>query len=152
MSYDLPSSQEMKTLARIIGTVFLTVVLVGTLSAIIIKDAPTAQSNGSDIVISWRTVDETGVQRFEILRRAVRQGDFLTIGIVDQLKGNNSSYNFTDKSAFKTTGTLYQVQNPDHQRSKPGSRDSYRDGLAPQFRCKEDVGQHQSNVPLSCSS
>ena len=34
----------------------------------------------------------------------------MIVGSVDQLKGNNSSYEFVDKSAFKVTGGLYQYK------------------------------------------
>lgn len=100
----------MTKIARLILPLFLALVVVGTLFAIVIKDRPTAQSNGSDVIVRWTTVDETGVQRFEVLRRSGWEGDFLTIGTVDQLKGNNSSYEFIDKSAFKSSGGLYQYK------------------------------------------
>lgn len=84
--------------------------VVATVSAIVIKDRPTAQSNGTDITIRWNTSDESGVVRFDVLRRAGTDGDFLVIGSVDQLKGNNSSYEFVDKSAFKSMGGIYQYK------------------------------------------
>lgn len=85
-------------------------VVAATAFSIVIKDRPTASSSGSDIVIRWTTVDETGVQKFEILRRAGMAGDFMVIGTVDQLRGNNSSYEFLDKSVFKTSGGIYQYK------------------------------------------
>jgi hypothetical protein len=89
---------------------FLALLVVATVSAIVIKDRPTAQSNGSDITIRWNTSDESGVVRFDVLRRPGTAGDFTIVGSIDQLKGNNSSYEFVDKSAFKTTGGLYQYK------------------------------------------
>lgn len=101
----------MKQMFRLAGISTLILLTVGTLFAVIIKDKPIARSNGSDITISWITVDETGVQKFEILRRAGWTGDFLVIGEVVQLKGgNNSVYEFIDKSAFKTSGSIYQYK------------------------------------------
>ena len=100
----------MKNVARLILPLLLSVLIVGTLSAIVIKDRPTAQSNGSAVVIRWTTVDETGVQKFEILRRSGVSGDFSMIGTVSQLKGNNSAYEFTDSDVFKSSGGFYQYK------------------------------------------
>ena len=100
----------MKQVVRVILALLLALAFVATLSAVVIKDRPTAQSNGTDITIRWNTLDETGVIRFEVVRRSGASGDFSLVGIVDQLKGNNSSYEFVDKSAFKTDGGLYQYK------------------------------------------
>ena len=78
--------------------------------AIVIKDKPSAYSNGSEIVIRWSTVDETGVIRFEVLRRAGTTGDFTVLTSIDQLKGNNSTYEYVDKSVFKISSGLYQYK------------------------------------------
>jgi hypothetical protein len=100
----------MRTFGRLIFSLLVVVFVAGTVFAIVIKDRPTAQSNGSDVVIRWTTVDESGVQKFEVLRRSGWSGDFLVIGTVDQLQGNNSTYEFIDKSAFKASGGLYQYK------------------------------------------
>jgi hypothetical protein len=78
--------------------------------AAIIKDRPVAYSNGSDIVVRWSTIEESGVQRFDILRRAGTTGDFLVVSTVNQLKGNNSTYEYVDKSVFKNTSGIYQYK------------------------------------------
>ena len=100
----------MRNLRRFILSIVIAVLAAGTVLAIVIKDRPTAQSKGSDVVVRWATVDESGVQKFEIMRRSGWSGDFLTIGTVDQLRGNGSTYEFTDKSAFKGSGGLYQYK------------------------------------------
>ncbi len=100
----------MKHAGRLILLMLAVATVVGTLSAIVIKDRPTAQSNGSDVIIRWTTADEAGVQRFEVVRRSGWTGDFIVIGVVEQLKGNNSAYEFVDKSAFKSSGGLYQYK------------------------------------------
>ena len=84
--------------------------LVATAFAVIIKDRPTAFSNGSDIVLRWTTVDESGVQRFEVVRRTGTVGDFVVIGSVEQLKGNNSAYEYVDKSVFKANSGVFQYK------------------------------------------
>ncbi len=101
----------MKTLARIILTILLAFLVVGTLSAIVIKDRPTAQSNGSNVVIRWSTLDETGVQGFVVLRRAGLTGDFAQINSsLIAPRGNNSAYDYTDSDVFKTTSGLFQYK------------------------------------------
>jgi len=100
----------MRNMLRLILPVVIVVLAVGTVFAIVIKERPTAKSNGSDVVIRWTTVDESGVQKFEVLRRSGWTGEFLVIGTVDQLRGNSSTYEFTDKSAFKADGGLYQYK------------------------------------------
>ena len=100
----------MRSFTRLISPLLLALLVVATVSAIVIKDRPTAQSNGSDVTIRWNTSDESGVLRFDVLRRSGTVGEFMIVGSIDQLKGNNSSYEFVDKSAFKSTGGLYQYK------------------------------------------
>ena len=108
------STSYIKPVMRLTSSVLLCLVILlvlfATSFAVIIKDRPTAFSNGSDIVLRWATVDETGVQKFEIVRRAGTIGDFVVIGVVEQLKGNNSSYEYIDKSVFKANGGVYQYK------------------------------------------
>lgn len=100
----------MKALLRLTVFTFATFLLVGTLLAVVIKETPRARSSNGDIILTWTTVDETGVQRFEVLRASwggTAWSDFVVVGTIDQLKGNNSSYEFVDKSVFKTTAGIY---------------------------------------------
>ncbi len=76
----------------------------------IINEKPVAYSSGGDIVIRWTTVNEAGVIRFDVLRRAGTSGDFTVIGSVDQLKGNNSTYEYVDRSVFKITSGIYEYK------------------------------------------
>lgn len=85
-------------------------IVFATAYAIVIKDKPVAYSNGSDIVVRWSTVDESGVQRFDVLRRSGTVGDYSVIGSVDQLKGNNSTYEYVDRSVFKVSSGIYQYK------------------------------------------
>lgn len=91
---------------------FLTIGLMAvfvTAFAVVIRDKPVAYSNGSDIVIRWSTVDESGVQRFDVLRRQGTSGDFTVVSSIDQLKGNNSTYEYIDRSVFKVTSGIYRT-------------------------------------------
>jgi hypothetical protein len=85
-------------------------VLFATAYAMVIKDKPVAYSNGSDIVVRWSTIDESGVQQFDVLRRTGTNGDFTVIVSIDQLKGNNSTYEYVDKSVFKVSSGIYQYK------------------------------------------
>jgi hypothetical protein len=100
----------MRNLRRLIVLAAVVLLAAGVVSAIVIKDRPTAQSNGSAVIIRWTTADETGVQKFEIFRRSGVSGDFSLIGTVSQLKGNNSAYEFTDSDVFKSSGGFYQYK------------------------------------------
>ncbi len=84
--------------------------LFATAYAIVIKDKPVAYSNGNDIIVRWSSVDESGVLRFDILRRSGTTGDFSVVASIDQLKGNNSTYEYDDKSVFKETSGVYQYK------------------------------------------
>jgi hypothetical protein len=101
----------MKKISRgILVFVMLMAISAALVAGVIIKERPTAQSNGTDIIVRWVTVDETGVQKFEVLRRSGMSGDFFIIGTIDQLKGNNSTYEYVDKSVFKSSAGLYQYK------------------------------------------
>jgi len=75
----------------------------------VIKDTPTAYSNGSDIIVRWNTLDESGVQRFEVHRRSGTDGPFLQIG-QQRPRGNNSAYEYVDKQVFKAANGVYQYK------------------------------------------
>ena len=75
----------------------------------IIKDRPTAVSNGSDIHVRWATENESTVLRFTVVRRAGTTGDFMEISQLPP-KGDYSSYEFVDRSVFRTTGGIFQYR------------------------------------------
>ncbi len=100
----------MKTITRYSLLLFALALLFVVAYAVVIKDKPVAYSSGGDIVIRWTTVDESGVIKFDVLRRAGTSGDFTVIGSVDQLKGNNSTYEFVDQSVFKISSGIYQYK------------------------------------------
>jgi hypothetical protein len=100
----------MKALLRLTAFSLTTFLLVGSLLAVVIKETPRARSSNGDIILTWSTADESGVQRFEVLRASwggSGWSNFDVVGTVDQLKGNNSTYEYIDKSAFKTTAGIY---------------------------------------------
>lgn len=77
--------------------------------ATVIRDRPTASSNGSDIVIRWNSDSEAGVQQFVVVRRAGTEGEFLAVTTVTP-KGDRSSYEYIDRSVFKTSASVFQYR------------------------------------------
>ena len=76
----------------------------------VISEIPTAYSNGTDIVVQWRTVSESGVARFEIERASGTEGNFMLVGTKIALRENNSAYEFVDRQVFKNAGGIYQYK------------------------------------------
>ncbi|MFN3135799.1 MAG: hypothetical protein ACK44H_09560 [Candidatus Kryptonium sp.] len=66
----------------------------------------TAQSQNDNIIVRWKTSDETGVQKF-ILERSINQiNEFFKLAEISP-KGNNSIYEYVDASAFKQMDNIY---------------------------------------------
>jgi hypothetical protein len=99
----------MKNLATLILPLLLLVLIVGTLDATVIKDKPTASSSNGNVYVSWSTISESNVLRFEVFRAQVIKnviGDFAKVGSVDP-QGPGRPYEFIDKNVFKTTGSVF---------------------------------------------
>jgi hypothetical protein len=67
-----------------------------------------AYSDGSVITLRWNTEDESNVTNFVIERRVSTSGAFIELTSLNP-KGS-SLYEFVDKTAFRSTATLYQYQ------------------------------------------
>jgi hypothetical protein len=67
-----------------------------------------AFSDGSVITLRWNTEDESNVTNFVIERRVSTSGAFIELTLLNP-KGS-SLYEFVDKTAFRSTATLYQYQ------------------------------------------
>lgn len=68
-----------------------------------------ARSDGSNVTIQWGSTDESSVKEFVIERRSGTAGDFISIAVIAK-QGSNSFYEYVDKSAFKSTGSIYQYR------------------------------------------
>jgi hypothetical protein len=66
----------------------------------------TAKSDGENIMVEWKTGEETNVKQFEVERSNGGTNSFMVVGSVDP-KGSNSYYVYTDKSAYKPVGSVY---------------------------------------------
>lgn len=80
-----------------------------TLAGVIREGTLQARSDGSNVIVLWGTTDESNIKEFEVERRSGTVGDFISISTIAK-KGSNSFYEYIDKSAFKTTGTIYQYR------------------------------------------
>lgn len=96
---------------RVFFLIALFLVLQAVVFGGVIRDGSlTARSDGNNIYLHWISEDESGVLRFEIERMAGVNGDFMFLSQVS-LQGNNSSYAYTDDSAFlRSLETLYQYR------------------------------------------
>ena len=83
----------------------LLLVLVSAASSDVIR-AGTLQgrSDGSNVTIQWGTNDESAIKEFAVERRSGTAGEFTVIAVIAK-KGNNSFYEYIDKSAFKSSGS-----------------------------------------------
>ncbi|MGH2568826.1 MAG: hypothetical protein ACRDGA_10845 [Bacteroidota bacterium] len=100
----------MRTFVKLFFIVSITFLAVGSLSAVVIRDRPTAEPQANSIILRWNTVDEAGVQQFEVWRRVGQEGDFTKRETIAAKGVNNSSYQFIDSDIFKTEGRIFQYK------------------------------------------
>ncbi|MBI5645745.1 MAG: hypothetical protein HY962_02345 [Ignavibacteriae bacterium] len=67
------------------------------------------RSDGNNITLEWKTRGEANVAVFEVQRKAGWQGEFTTVASVDP-KGPNSMYTFTDRTAYKSSESVYMYR------------------------------------------
>lgn len=84
---------------------FLILTLISTAFAGAFLDFFHVRSENDNVVIEWKTSQETNVDRFVIERRSP-QGSFIELESIKP-KGSNSFYNYTDKGAYKTNDLLF---------------------------------------------
>ncbi len=63
------------------------------------------RSESGDVKIQWRTQEESNMDHFAIERRS-GTADFVEVAKVDS-KGDNSFYEFVDRSAYKTNDIVF---------------------------------------------
>ncbi|MGA9363311.1 MAG: hypothetical protein WBW16_02980 [Bacteroidota bacterium] len=68
-----------------------------------------SRGTNGDVVVEWTTGSESDLKYFEVQRMAGVQGDYTTLGFI-QPNGSNSSYQFVDKSAYKTSDAIYKYR------------------------------------------
>ena len=98
---------------KVFVRIFLLLVMISAfaLAGATIRDGSLqARSDGNDVTIQWGTTEESMMQEFVIERQASGQSDWNALDPVIAPKGNNSSYEFVDQTAFKTNASVYQYR------------------------------------------
>ncbi len=97
-------------LHRILTLSLIVLLLTLSVFAGVIKDGSlNAKSDGNSITIAWFSEDESSVERFELERKAGINGAFMPLAVV-ATRGNNSSYQYVDETAFRITESIYKYQ------------------------------------------
>jgi hypothetical protein len=99
----------MKNVSTLILSLLLMLLFVGAANATVIKDKPRASSSNGNVFVSWSTISETNVLRFDVLRAQVIKdviGDFVNVGAVEP-QGSGKAYEFIDKNVFKSAGSVF---------------------------------------------
>jgi hypothetical protein len=95
-----------QTLSISIAILFLSL----TVFAGIIKEGSLrASSDGNAITIQWLSEDESNVVRYELERKAGFNGAFMPLAVL-ATRGNSSSYQFVDETAFRVSESIYKYQ------------------------------------------
>jgi hypothetical protein len=95
----------------LVATVLLLITLLASLAlaGAILNRFAVSRSTSGDVVVEWTTGSESDLRYFEVQRMAGIQGEYATLGFV-QPKGSNSTYQFVDKSAYKTSDAIYKYR------------------------------------------
>lgn len=75
--------------------------------ATIAEPGVTARSSGDNVIVMWQTLQESNLKHFVVQRKA-KDGPFFEVGVVVPEK--DQYYEFTDETAYKTSGTLYKYR------------------------------------------
>jgi hypothetical protein len=110
---DLDTLGQLKAMKAISSILLILALVLTALAGAVLSGKPQAvPAEGGAVKVQWKTLDETGVSRFDVLRSQVVRGDITSfasatgeIGIA--AKGIASDYTFTDISVFKTTSNIF---------------------------------------------
>lgn len=89
-----------KTKYFIISLLFITAVYAGAY-----LEYFHARSEGDDVLLEWKTGEESNLQKFAIERKTPQNG-YSEIATVNP-KGSNSLYSYVDKNAYKPTDLIF---------------------------------------------
>lgn len=84
----------------------LLVLLAGSLFGGAFLDFFSGRSDGTNIILEWKTRTENNVQLFDIQRKPGTNGEYVSVGTVEP-KGANAFYSFIDRSAYKHSESVY---------------------------------------------
>lgn len=67
-----------------------------------------ARSDGDDVLLEWKTGEESNLQKFVIERKTPQSG-YAEIATISP-KGSNSFYSYIDKNAYKLTDLIFNYR------------------------------------------
>lgn len=67
-----------------------------------------ARSEGTDVIIEWKTGEESNLQKF-VIERKTPQSNYGEIATISP-KGSNSNYSYIDKNAYKASELLFNYR------------------------------------------
>ncbi|MDA0987187.1 MAG: hypothetical protein O3A55_06285 [Bacteroidetes bacterium] len=76
---------------------------------VILNGSLLGRSDGNNIIISWKSSDESGLKQFVVERKLFNASSFVDLSTI-KIKGSNSNYEFVDESAFKTSSSIYSYR------------------------------------------
>ncbi|MSP65009.1 MAG: hypothetical protein EXR24_01510 [Ignavibacteria bacterium] len=89
---------------------FLSSIIPLFLFAEIITDGTlSGRSDGTNIIISWKSDNENDLKQFVVERKLFNASSYIDLAILKP-KGNNTFYQFIDESAFKTSSSVYSYR------------------------------------------
>jgi hypothetical protein len=92
---------------KILSYIFLFFVVLRTaaFSQVVDPTSFKATNADADVILSWKTIDETNVKEFQIDRHSNDDPDYKLIGSVPAT--HQASYSFRDQTAFKKATSIY---------------------------------------------
>jgi hypothetical protein len=97
--------KQLIVISLLVVTLWASLALAGA----ILNRFTVARNVGGDVVVDWATGEETNIKQFEVQRLAGVQGEYMSLAIVLP-KGSSSTYEFVDKSAYKTSDAVYKYR------------------------------------------
>ncbi len=64
-----------------------------------------ARSDSEDIILEWKTGEETNLKNF-VIERKTPQSSYIELSTIEP-KGSNSFYSFTDETAYRTNDLVF---------------------------------------------
>ncbi|MFA6597173.1 MAG: hypothetical protein WCS69_05560 [Ignavibacteriaceae bacterium] len=88
--------------------IFFTFLSISSLIGGVLYDFITARNVGENILVEWKTSEETNVKEF-IVERCTPQSDYVALETIKP-KGSNSYYSFLDQNAYKVTDVMFKYR------------------------------------------
>jgi len=99
-------SYEVRHMKSLFTITLFSILLSGTIFPGAFIDFFQGRSDGTNVILEWKTRSETGMRSFEIQRKSGFHGEFTDIASMEP-KGSNSFYSFEDRTAYKASESIY---------------------------------------------